>query len=216
MAPEVLIWKKSEGVKRFNRYMNKVNQLQRQILSSDVTTQVQVQLLDPGMNLLEAGPEEYPQWWNDQWRGHIDYRFIAPDKVDSREVIIFPNIIVPVCSTIVVNNDDDLVTGQIFRHDPPPFPHVKHFVHSWQESQQSIFGLDRAKRRYHLSACTMVYATGKQLRQVGFQVQQWIEYHRMQGFDHFFIYGHHPECKTDNISQTTLFRLLRSYIEQGL
>ncbi|ETO24918.1 glycosyl transferase, family 2, partial [Reticulomyxa filosa] len=208
MSPEILEWKKSEGMDRYKQYIANVKILQSQILSSKGTTQVWVQLSDPGMDVINAGPSLFPQWWNETWRGHIDHRFITFNAVPRLQSgIVFPNITIPVCSTLLVNSD-----RQVFRHDPPPSPHTKHFVHSLQESQREMLGLDLVKRKFHLAACVIIRVIDD-TSSIALQVQQWIEYHRMQGFEHFYIYDHDTTCNNEEFN---LYDVLAPYVLKGI
>jgi len=172
-------------------------------------------LIAPEMDIIENGPRKYPSLWDAKtWKGHINHNFVSnldqslyspPREPQPNLQIEFPNVTVPVCSTLIVNDN------QVFRHDPPPYPHTKHFVNSLQESRTTLLGLDRVTRKYHLSACAIVRATGAPERV--YLLRQWIEYHHMQGFEHFYIYDHDVECNGTN---PPLYDALEPYIKQGL
>ncbi|ETO28600.1 hypothetical protein RFI_08532, partial [Reticulomyxa filosa] len=52
---------------------------------------------------------------------------------------------------------------------------------------------------------------GDKFGQMPLQIEQWVQYHRMQGFDHFYIYDHQRRLEGN-----TIYEALQPYINRGL
>jgi len=99
--------------------------------------------------------------------------------------------------------------NQFFIFDRPYTSELKRTVNSISESFRSVCykgmglfsGKQRSEKKFHVSICAIFKNEAPYLR-------EWIEFHRIVGIDHFYMYN--------NRSDDDFLNALRPYIEEGL